>query len=195
MGVTVIDNFLDRSYFLYIKNHIESPYFEWFFQKDITNTGSDKPSLYSYGFNHFAVDQRAHRDTTLSYILSGFYGKLVDTVQHPIIERCRVDMVTHSPENYVHPVHIDFEIPHIASVFYITDSDAETIIYDKKCDTIEEVNKLNSEDLTILKKVQPRENRLIFFDGRYVHTGSSPAKYRNRIIINTDLVMPTAENQ
>jgi hypothetical protein len=39
-----------------------------------------------------------------------------------------------------------------------------------------------------MKKIKPKENRLLVFDGSYLHTGCSPAKYKNRVIINTDLV-------
>ena len=30
------------------------------------------------------------------------------------------------------------------------------------------------------------ENRIVFFNGHYIHTGCSPVKYKNRIVLNTN---------
>jgi hypothetical protein len=36
------------------------------------------------------------------------------------------------------------------------------------------------------ERISPKANRLALFDGDYLHTGSSPRKYKNKILINSN---------
>jgi hypothetical protein len=40
----------------------------------------------------------------------------------------------------------------------------------------------------ILERVSPKANRLVLFDGNLLHTGSSPTKHKNRILINSNYI-------
>jgi len=186
---TIVDNFLSFRYFSKIKEVIESHEFPWYFKKNITWISDPNDTLYSYGFDYWLIENYQSSNTNIFNILTGFYCELLDITECSQISKSRIDMVTHSPEKHQHTIHIDEFFPHIASVFYLTDSDAETILFDQQCFSPDQYdNNIDFSTLNVVEKVQPKENRLLFFDGTYLHTGCSPAKYKNRIIINTDLV-------
>jgi hypothetical protein len=189
MDPIVIDNFLPPKFFLEVKNVITSKAFIWFYKDCITFPGDSSDSLFSYGFEHAVVYEKEIINEELFYhYLREFYIRLLDTTKCRTVTKSRIDMVTYSPSKHQHSVHVDEYFDHIASVFYITDSDAETTIYDQKCFDYDSLKTIDISKMSVLKKVFPKQNRLLIFDGRYLHTGSSPSEYKNRIIINTDLV-------
>lgn len=189
MNSIVIDNFLSFRYYSRIKEIIESQNFSWHFRKDITKPNNPSNSLYSYGFDYFTVENYQASNCYVFQTLTGFYSELLDVTECCKIAKSRIDMVTYSPEKYQHMIHVDDYFPHIASIFYITDSDAETVLFDQQCFSYDQYcNNIDFSTLNVVKKIKPKENRLLFFDGSYLHTGCSPSKYKNRIIINTDLV-------
>lgn len=189
MKPVVIDNFLSPKYFSRIKEVLECYKFNWHFKKDITWPNDPNDTLYSYGFDYWLVENFQSNNCDIFKILTGFYCQLLDITKCSQISKSRIDMVTYSPEKHQHTVHVDEYFPHIASVFYITDSDAETILFDKQCFSPDQYqNHVDFLGLQPIEKIQPKENRLLFFNGTYLHTGCSPAQYKNRIIINTDLV-------
>lgn len=193
--ILVIDNFLPYPYFQQIKQRVTDGFsFPWYYQNDITMENDDPnkpPNLSSYGFDHMVVrdEQIFSHETYL--LLSGFFGSLLDTSKCSKVVRSRVDMTLYSPNKTKHVPHVDLFYPHIASVFYLTDSDAETVLYNKKTLDYGEFMSFSEDylnNLEVKQKVEPKENRILIFDGSYIHTGHSPSKYKNRIIINTDLV-------
>jgi hypothetical protein len=188
MEPVVIDNFLPPRYFSRIKEIIESKQFLWSFSRDITFSEDATSPLYSYGFQYFTVDDYTPSNCQTFQILTAFYCNLLDATECNAIIKSRVDMVTYSPEKFQHTIHVDMYVPHIASVFYITDSDAETILYNRQCFSYNEYcNNVDFDKLEVIKEIEPKQNRLLIFDGSFLHTGRSPSKYKNRIIINTDL--------
>jgi hypothetical protein len=186
MNPIIIDNFLSSRYFLRIKEVIDT--LPWYFKKCITFPDDPSDCLYSYGFENQVIRDFNVSNDYLFNLLSGFYSQLLDATECSKISRSRIDMVTYSPTQHQHTIHVDEYFPHIASVFYLTDSDAETIIFDQKCFSHDQLQTIDLTSLKVIKTVQPKENRILIFNGQYLHTGCSPAKYKNRIIINSDTV-------
>ena len=42
------------------------------------------------------------------------------------------------------------------------------------------------DKLEVRDRVSPKANRLVFFEGDVIHTGMSPNRHKNRIIINSN---------
>jgi hypothetical protein len=72
-------------------------------------------------------------------------------------------------------------------LYYVVDSDGDTLIVDKiREGNIEEYHH-NVEDYKILQRVKPKQGRAVIFDGKYYHTAEQPSK-NMRCIINFDIV-------
>ena len=98
--------------------------------------------------------------------------------------KCNLNLnVTGYKKTYHQPIHSDVDEKGYKSlIYYINDSDGDTIFY----------NQRHSEDqpmpdkLEVRDRVSPKANRLVFFEGDVIHTGMSPNKHKNRIIINSN---------
>ena len=67
------------------------------------------------------------------------------------------------------------------SIFYLTECNAPTIIYNEKSNDATIPN-----DLTILKQVESKENRVVVFKGDQIHSGMFATDVSRRILINTN---------
>lgn len=186
--IKVIDNFLSNSYFQKIEEIILSSEFEWFSTENITD--KELPRVGSIGFSHPICYNNNFSGSGFSFLLAGFLYQIMDLIGKTNIIRSRVDMTVYNPNKFRHLPHIDLEDPftqNITTIFYITNNlDSETIIYDKRIINKEDNENLDIKKLKILKEIHPRKNRLVAFDGSYLHTGHSPVYENKRILINSN---------
>ena len=70
--------------------------------------------------------------------------------------------------------HLDRFTPHLVFLYYVCDSDGDTIIYDYK--TKKEGDVPFFEDVKELKRITPKQGRVVIFDGMYWHTAEQPKK-------------------
>jgi len=149
------------------------------------------------GEHHYGLSQQFLKYGT------GVVSSLFETVAVPIInagmariglqikgcDNCRAFLQLPLAEKFRgenNGVHIDNFHNHIAAVFYMFDSDGDTIIYENtKHNTI-----LNAKDVKLVEhaRVTPKENRIVFFDGARYHCSSQP-KDNLRLIINYNLIV------
>jgi hypothetical protein len=85
-------------------------------------------------------------------------------------------------QNHIHPPHIDMTTPHMVLLYYVNDSDGDTIIFHQK----------HSSDqdpvLTVNKSISPKAGSAIMFDGLTYHSSSSPQYTEERIVININFI-------
>ena len=73
--------------------------------------------------------------------------------------------------------HVDFlDMPHHVLIYYVNDSDGDTIFFD--------------ENENEIKRVTPKRGRYALFNGNILHAGSNPIKSNYRIIIDYNMVIP-----
>lgn len=186
--IKIIDNFLSESYFKKIEQVVTSTSFEWISTNNITD--GNLPQLGLIGFCHPICVNNDLIRSYFAFMMSGFLYQTMDLVGKKNIIRSRFDMTVYNPNKLMHLPHVDLEdpyIPNVTTIFYITDNlDSETIIFDKKINSEEDKNNLEISKLKIIKKIEPRKNRLVVFDGSYLHTGHSPVYENSRILINSN---------
>tara|TARA_R100000008_G_scaffold16408_1_gene8075 strand:+ start:1251 stop:1895 length:645 start_codon:yes stop_codon:yes gene_type:complete len=198
IDIEVVDNFLSPRYFNRIKNTVLSNKHPWYSLQAITGAYDESTDsmvsgdLQSYGFYFFVVEEEnVQFEHPLSYMLTGFLHQAQDYCGRENIVRSRFDMVTRSSETkYQHDAHVDIS-PYrpniITAIFYLTDSDAETVIFNEKQKPSDgEKSVWNSSELTVKERIMPKENRILFFDGHYIHTGYSPVNFKHRILLNSN---------
>ena len=81
-------------------------------------------------------------------------------------------------KDHIHPPHTDMNIPHMVLLYYVNDSDGNTIIFNEKY-CFEE-----TPILTIDKVITPKAGSAILFDGLTYHSSSSPKNTKERIVLN-----------
>jgi len=99
------------------------------------------------------------------------------------ILRSRLDMTVYTPGGMRCDPHVDSPYPHVATIFYLNDSDGNTVIFNEK---FEGDPNFDESKLTIQREIEPKANRLLIFNGHYIHTGHVPAKHNNRVILNSN---------
>lgn len=175
MDIKVIDNFLSKSYHQELLKLMSSSNFDWYYNSNISYTQEpDKVlRLDEFGFTHMFWDENGIRNSNTSKFWKPGLLQIMDAVDSDNILRSRGDMTMYSHEEFIHDPHVDFFFPNTSVVYYVNDSDGDTIFYE-------------DESLNIKDRVSPKANRLVAFKGHILHTGCSPTKHKNRIIINSN---------
>jgi hypothetical protein len=86
-----------------------------------------------------------------------------------------------SNEKSIHYPHIDFYNDHHVLVYYVNDSDGDTILFNEKWKPEDNGNLV---PLTVKQTITPKRGRIAYFNGLHYHTSQSPNKSSERIIIN-----------
>ena len=187
--VKVIDDFIDQELFGPMQEVVCGDWQSWYYQSNIVGDFWGETSLGKHGFNCWIVQQtNTFIDNYASGLLSPLFNKMVPFAGCTNILKSRLDMTVYgATDNQCH-AHVDDVIPHLATIFYFNDSDGDTVIYNEKFDKEKYMkNHEIPKDLTVQKSVSPKANRLLIFDGAYVHTGHTPREHNNRIILNSNL--------
>jgi hypothetical protein len=99
------------------------------------------------------------------------------------IIRAKLNLTTpifnYTSENFCAP-HQDLYIPHWVFLYYINDSDGDTILFETNTDPYD-------SNLKIAHRVTPKKGKCILFDGTIYHTQSNPIKNSVRINLNVDV--------
>ncbi len=109
-------------------------------------------------------------------------------IQPTSLIRLRCGMIMNSDTNIVHNPHIDYEIPHMVAVYYLNETDGDTILYKEKY-VNDGLNALDYYDMKLNKqvtediRVSPKPNTMVIFDGMTYHSSSSPTRNR-RVVAN-----------
>ena len=186
--VFVFDDIINLSYQLQIEDILlgerlfNNDDFPWYFIPDITyNDGLANQGR--CGFAHYFADED-------DGIISEFHPLFLKLIHNSCkkINLKKIDVIqarsflqlpSNIPHEEVDDPHIDLiDTDHFVMLYYVCDSDGDTIIYN-------ETEK--SESYTIKKKIKPKRGRVVLFDGRLYHTAEQPNNHK-RCIVNYDLV-------
>jgi len=182
----IIDNFLTKSYHNSILNLMFGDQFDWCYMNNISDVSTDSPHFNDYGFTRTFWHEQKGPVSRFSSFIEPLLYQILDVTDCEYIWRARADMVTWSKEDFIHPAHTDFLFPNTASVFYINESDGDTIFYNIKPEDVPKDK--DYKDLKEYDRVSPKANRLVIFDGDLLHTGCSPTKHKIRILINSNYI-------
>ena len=190
--IEVIDNFAPQDYFELIQNHVLSWHQNWYYQENITAGVFGKSGLGKHGFNcHVIKNTNEFIDSYEAGLLTDLLVKMKNGIGCQNIVRSRLDMTVHTAGGMRFDPHVDSPHPHVATIFYLNDSDGPTVIFNEKFEGSPEAMramaiKIDESKLTIQKEIEPKANRLLIFDGHYIHTGHVPAHHNNRVILNSN---------
>jgi hypothetical protein len=201
--ILVIDNIVPESFQLAIIDRVQGVnHFPWFLLHRIghpdhykigsTSNYADPNITDDVGFFHMAFDGNAvspHYDF-FKTILEFFTEKTNITVGNLLRIRLRYTHKGqgHTDHKYAAP-HVDFNTGRAYStlIYYVDDSDGDTIIFDKIFDSTQEIyNPAFADPLPELLRITPRKGSALFFNGHRYHAGNYPITCSSRIVINFD---------
>jgi hypothetical protein len=87
--------------------------------------------------------------------------------------RAQVNFTYPQKNNLPTPPHVDADFDHQVLIYYVFDSDGDTIFYDK--------------DLNVIKTCTPKAGRFVLFDGSILHSARPPDSYEKRVVVNINL--------
>ena len=192
--ILVFDDILDLEYQERIKNILigeetfNGYYFPWYFTQDVTkhnDVDSQKRSAFFHGY----VDNKNDNDNNVGTVNSIFHHLFVPLIENVCrkIDKQNVNVIKgrsflQLPINYkgerIDTPHVDIVGDHFVILYYVCDSDGDTIIYNEK---------VKSDNYTIQKRITPKQGRVVLFDGSYYHTAEQPID-NIRCVVNYDLI-------
>ena len=90
-----------------------------------------------------------------------------------------------------HNPHVDFYQPHQTALYYVNDSDGDTVIFNETFDdlTVEQAAKYADENkFTIKQRISPKKGKMALIDGKYYHASMHPIRASSRIVITFNFV-------
>lgn len=161
MHYRVIDNFLPNNEFKSIKNLILDEYFPWYYYR---YTAEHTTHSYDFQFVHnfFNLIPRSDYFPNLK--------PLIDSLEAAALLRIKANLTPRSPEPFINKYHLDIEdVRGLSGIFYINTNNGFTEL-----------------DRSI--RIESVENRLLLFDNRTIHAGSTNSDSQTRILLNLNFI-------
>ncbi len=197
--VTVIDDFIDKEYQEEIKNILlgtnsftwegEDLSFDWYFLNDVTDSFAERhQKRWAFTHSYAGLDWGEDEDDELNNL---FIPMLSEVCRKKDFDNLKIlqgrsflqfplrNLKDQTPDT----PHIDIpDKEHIVALYYVCDSDGDTIIYNEREDKGEK-----AESYTIKERVTPKQGRMVIFDGTLYHTAEQPKNSDMRCVVNYDL--------
>ena len=184
--IIVIDDIIDIDYQEQIKSILlgEINYkdyeFPWYYTKDVTKSDSQdsqKRPAFTHGYVKLSGIVISEFHDIFLNLIKVCCHRLQMTEVDVIQGRSFLQLPLTTKKGKVDTPHIDTDDKHFVMLYYVVDSDGDTIIYNEK---------VESEEYTIKKSVTPKQGRVVLFDGGLYHTAEQPTK-DTRCVVNYNL--------
>ena len=188
--ILVFDDIIDLEYQERIKSILlgdetfEGYYFPWYFTQDVTkqkDKDSQKRSAFFHGYVRDNDDTIGTIDSVFHYLIVSLLESACNKIGKQSVNVIQGRSFLQLPINYKgereDSPHIDTSDDHFVMLYYVCDSDGDTIIYNEQ---------EKSDSYTVQKKITPKQGRVVLFDGSYYHTAEQPLN-NIRCVINYDL--------
>jgi len=169
--IKIIENALTPSHQTELRDVLLNWQFPWYYSAN-TNYATQTPQPDDVPqFTHGFMRENTPNSSLVQVPLAVLDKMGIPTDQ---ILRAKANLVMREPERKTHPPHTDDNKPHIAMIYYVIDSDGDTVFY-----------KGNQE----FQRVGPKAGRAVIFDGAIPHSSSSPVNHRHRLVLNFNLAV------
>jgi hypothetical protein len=155
------------------------------FCADVTNP---KNTQQRPGFSHYFVKDKqevSKYNQNMMKILNNATAKINFKRKDVLQGRSFLQLPLNLIDRRIDAPHVDADQPHLVVLYYVNDSDGETVIYENKFQGYENVPMF--KDLQEKQRVTPKAGRVVLFDGFYWHTSCQP-EHNVRCIVNYNVV-------
>lgn len=192
-----IDNLLPLSHQEYIRDTMLGFNFPWVLNKNIVsgddcflNQKNNPP-----GFNHFFYEH----NKSISNFFEMVYPIILNLNSHIknketnrlIRMRANLTLSNQSVDMDKFMPHIDSFFPHYVAIYYVNDSDGDTIIFNESNEDYDsgekDINLIKHGTFTVQKRIKPKQGKILVFPGKFYHTASFCKNSEYRCLININL--------
>ena len=187
--IIVIDDFVTFEYQEKIKQELlgVNNIFPWFHTEDVTDAGEltsqHRPAL-AHQYVNLNDDDVSEIESIFHHLFTPLLSKACQHLKMPQTEVLQGRSFLQFPlvnvdTSVVDTPHIDLDegFEHIVVLYYVIDSDGDTIIYNERTE---------SDTYTEKQRVSPKQGRVVIFEGGQYHTAEQPTK-GTRCIVNYNI--------
>jgi hypothetical protein len=183
----IIDNdFLTKQEQQEIYNIISSRDVPWYLYKKTSHqveneyiTMTDSKTKETHQFVHVLRGDNEIFSDLYDYVHNNIFIKFLE--KHNIgcnkVLRAKLNFVSSVDEDVYQSPHVDVPFPHKVFLYYVNDSDGDTVMFNEKYDG-------TNKSLTIMDKITPEMGKGVLFDGLTYHSPSAPRKSPYRMVVN-----------
>ena len=187
--IIVIDDFVTLEYQEKIKQELlgVNNIFPWFHTEDVTDAGEltsqHRPAL-AHQYVNLNDDDVSEIESIFHHLFTPLLSKACQHLKMPQTEVIQGRSFLQFPlrnidTSVVDTPHIDLDEgeEHIVVLYYVIDSDGDTVIYNERT---------KSNTYTEKQRVTPKQGRVVIFEGGQYHTAQQPTK-GTRCIVNYNI--------
>ena len=196
--IYVIDDFIELEYQEDIRSILLAGYqylgkdFPWYYIQDVTAEGdvdSQNRAALAHEYIVFDEDQSVE-DQKATEEIDHFHYLFLAMLKHVCVRmnikkinvlqgRSFLQFPLNLKDKSVDTPHIDLQQEHLVALYYVCDSDGDTIIYNERHEPADKV-------YTVKQRVTPKQGRMVLFDGSLYHTAEQP-EHNVRCVVNYNL--------
>lgn len=192
--IIVLDDFLPQAFVERYHQKVIANDFKWFYLDNITRNMS--PREYNSkgiewgetdGLSHSIFHDNEWYDPYWCLQYSVFICEAMSQktgIDYNTLYRMKINQTLSKGKELVNMPHIDNTHPHIVLLYYVNDSDGDTILYDKLWDPRHDNTDV---ELNVLERVAPKAGRAVIFNGLRYHSSTNPINCKKRIVLNINL--------
>ena len=185
-NIYVFDDIIEKDYQNKIKNILigqvryDDEDFPWYYIDDITAAGyeNQKRGAFVHDYVHYEYGVESDFHYLFLDLIKKSCSKLKIKEVDALQGRSFLQLPTNIKREDVDSPHTDMPHSHFVMLYYVCDSDGDTIIYNEKS--------ISEKGLTVQKKITPKQGRVVLFDGSLYHTAQQP-NHNLRCVVNYDL--------
>lgn len=199
LKVVEIDNIIPKLYQDQIEAEVSSSRMAWFFRlepgRTVSALGPASPGADYSGFSNtvFHVEDAGAPTSPLTALLIPLLLTFCDKANLPFTRpiRIRIGLYPRIMIDVAHHPHVDFYYPHYNALYYVNDSDGDTLIFNETFDDIPQASLQSSlleQKFTVAQRITPKRGKMIGFEGRQYHASMHPMRSSHRIAISFSFV-------
>ena len=167
--IETIDNIISKSHQDELLDIVTDASFDWHYLEDVTHEIEDGTRNNTPGFINLLVNDNGKQRSGKEHMFTAPLDEYLNRTNQKIValHRMRLGFLLNNSTYDHNNKHVDYTFPHKVALYYLNDSDGDTILWDDEVET----------------RVTPRKGRMCVFDGAIPHASSCPKEYSTRIVL------------
>tara|TARA_Y100001963_G_C6546844_1_gene338061 strand:- start:64 stop:600 length:537 start_codon:yes stop_codon:yes gene_type:complete len=167
--IETIDNIISKSHQDELLDIVTDGSFDWHYLEDVTHEIADETRNNTPGFINLLVNDNGKQRSGKEHMFIAPLDEYLNRTNQKIValHRMRLGLLLNNSTYDHNNKHVDYTFPHKVALYYLNDSDGDTVLWDNEAVT----------------RVTPRKGRLCVFDGAIPHASSCPKEYSTRIVL------------